>query len=446
LKTRIGRNDPCHCGSGKKYKRCCLALDERCRAASPAVSAAAETSFDEAVPPPSIQQIPDLLQKLASRGPKEERAEFARLQSQIQPILSYMQRQPEIETASKALEEHRQEFDALAEDEEAYLERARVLFAEERFAPLRFTADDVRRAFDKVGQPQTILGHDQAGKILRTAILHLADEDRRNHLSMSLLLHLPDDVRAERWLDAWVLQHCSYYTSDFPNESNPFLFEMFSYGYNAWVEKQRGLDGALLAEVGMDLERLQSMNIEELEAWLQEQQADPARKARMEALLLANPQQRAQASASLEAMERNSVTLLEREDASALLLSPQDIERWLPILNECCESFAERLPEESADLPRDEATTRLFGETVWPVLGEMAGDIFTPDRIRQLIAQLKTYRNERFAAGEKGIAGLTLGAITSLEREDDPSKNYFLLALCFNSLRKMSGPGTEAGI
>jgi uncharacterized protein YecA (UPF0149 family) len=20
----VGRNDPCHCGSGKKYKKCCL--------------------------------------------------------------------------------------------------------------------------------------------------------------------------------------------------------------------------------------------------------------------------------------------------------------------------------------------------------------------------------------------------------------------------------------
>src|SRR5438034_1807180 len=23
VKTKIGRNDPCHCGSGKKYKNCC---------------------------------------------------------------------------------------------------------------------------------------------------------------------------------------------------------------------------------------------------------------------------------------------------------------------------------------------------------------------------------------------------------------------------------------
>lgn len=25
---KMGRNDPCHCGSGKKYKKCCLAADE----------------------------------------------------------------------------------------------------------------------------------------------------------------------------------------------------------------------------------------------------------------------------------------------------------------------------------------------------------------------------------------------------------------------------------
>lgn len=27
-KSDIGRNDPCHCGSGKKYKKCCMAKDQ----------------------------------------------------------------------------------------------------------------------------------------------------------------------------------------------------------------------------------------------------------------------------------------------------------------------------------------------------------------------------------------------------------------------------------
>jgi len=30
---RVGRNDPCHCGSGKKYKKCCMEKDEAERAA-----------------------------------------------------------------------------------------------------------------------------------------------------------------------------------------------------------------------------------------------------------------------------------------------------------------------------------------------------------------------------------------------------------------------------
>jgi tetratricopeptide (TPR) repeat protein len=29
--SKLGRNDPCHCGSGKKYKKCCLARDQPLR-------------------------------------------------------------------------------------------------------------------------------------------------------------------------------------------------------------------------------------------------------------------------------------------------------------------------------------------------------------------------------------------------------------------------------
>lgn len=50
-----GRNDPCHCGSGKKYKSCCLAKDEaaeRAARAKAAETAAAEAAKEPAAPPP----------------------------------------------------------------------------------------------------------------------------------------------------------------------------------------------------------------------------------------------------------------------------------------------------------------------------------------------------------------------------------------------------------
>ncbi len=53
----LGRNDPCHCGSGKKYKQCCLPKDEaaeREARAKAAVEGAAPASADgpaKAAPP-----------------------------------------------------------------------------------------------------------------------------------------------------------------------------------------------------------------------------------------------------------------------------------------------------------------------------------------------------------------------------------------------------------
>jgi hypothetical protein len=49
--TRPGRNDRCLCGSGKKYKQCCLAKDEAADRESRA--AAAEAAAESAPQPPA---------------------------------------------------------------------------------------------------------------------------------------------------------------------------------------------------------------------------------------------------------------------------------------------------------------------------------------------------------------------------------------------------------
>jgi len=53
----IARNDPCHCGSGRKYKRCCQAKDEaaerEARAKAEAEAPEPEASSDKAPPKPA---------------------------------------------------------------------------------------------------------------------------------------------------------------------------------------------------------------------------------------------------------------------------------------------------------------------------------------------------------------------------------------------------------
>ena len=44
----LGRNAPCHCGSGKKYKQCCLAKDEAAERAARAKAAEKAEKADKA--------------------------------------------------------------------------------------------------------------------------------------------------------------------------------------------------------------------------------------------------------------------------------------------------------------------------------------------------------------------------------------------------------------
>ena len=61
MEANLGRNDPCHCGSGKKYKQCCLGKDEeKARAARAKAAAEAPVADAEAEAAP------------ASRAPKHQ--------------------------------------------------------------------------------------------------------------------------------------------------------------------------------------------------------------------------------------------------------------------------------------------------------------------------------------------------------------------------------------
>jgi hypothetical protein len=59
--VRPGRNEPCHCGSGRKYKQCCLPKDEVLAAAARKVSAEVASA---------IQTPADGVEVRAPRAPK----------------------------------------------------------------------------------------------------------------------------------------------------------------------------------------------------------------------------------------------------------------------------------------------------------------------------------------------------------------------------------------
>jgi hypothetical protein len=177
------------------------------------------------------------------------------------------------------------------------------------------------------------------------------------------------------------------------------------------------------------------MSADEIDAWLAAQTTNPANSAALEAFLRDNPALRSEAIANMESLEHDCLNLLERPDARFLLLAPEEIEPWLPALNECCEKAQATLPGNLAGNPPDPTLSKPFQDALFSFLRQMTQSIFTRERIQQLISQLRKYRSEHFVSGDKTIAGYAMAAINYLEREDEPGLNRFLVALCLASLK-----------
>jgi hypothetical protein len=67
---------------------------------------------------------------------------------------------------------------------------------------------------------------------------------------------------------------------------------------------------------------------------------------------------------------------------------------------------------------------------------EITKGIFTPERIRRLVAELRAYRKELAAAGDKSAIMCATSAILYVEREAEPEMNSFLVNLCSRSVMK----------
>src|SRR5437867_12737466 len=115
-------------------------------------------------------------------------------------FLTYLGRQQEIEAACAKLEPYEEKCLGLLHDDAASQSRSAMLFGEEPFAALRFTAADVETAFQKVGFPRAVEATEEIHKVYRDALLFLCSKEHRNHLAMELLMRVPQYVKDIRFI------------------------------------------------------------------------------------------------------------------------------------------------------------------------------------------------------------------------------------------------------
>lgn len=409
----IGRNDPCPCGSGKKYKHCCMR----------------KTAGRRTVQHPARQ-----------RKRQRQVDDLRPITQQIEEIAAYVAMGEEIDAAVATLERHRPAFEALLEDSQAMMERTHRLFADARFEPFHCTMDEVRQAFEEVGYPGDFaLDADREAERMVAAIQYVAAH-REDHLSVArkLMMMLPEYVAEQRYLDAWLILHSAYMMIETPDQSNPFLFEMFGYGNEALAKHLLAQHTALLQHLGLDEEAIGAMSFDEAEALVQAQTADPATNAALEAYFAAHPEFHAYVESEIVDMQRQSLLLLDREDAERLYLDPEEVTPYLAMLMEQLRPLEAQAREaiERGESPHPE-TLEAMSQTLMEVARVMVPAVFTAERIARLKADLKTYQSDLLRAGDTRAAALARSAAMLLQREEPPNDNPLLITIGFVSLREM---------
>ena len=430
---KIGRNDPCPCGSGKKYKYCCLRKERQARQAQRGVTQ--EDPTDAKLPVDAIRRK---LEELPPGGNPEARADLERLLDVAEAVATYEQNREAIEAASDKLDAYRSEFEQLMSDPRSAMDYARDLFSEDRFADLRFTPEDIHQAFETVGYPR-FYREKPAPEDMETlfeAMLSLVNEEERFSLSRRLLLFLPEYVDSGRHLDAWMIRISAYQMAELTEQSNPFLTSMFFLAYDEWQQQFIAERDDMLDDLGLDPARLEEMTEGEFQACIDARMEDPDWEEKARAYYQSSAFARDQAEAQFYEMEHESVDVLQRDDAQHLYLSREEVAPWVYEFMERQADVIEAFKEaEREDREPDAEVLEKMNRVMAGVVAEMAESIFTPERKEELAEELAAYRRQLQEAGEYEAAQCIYAASATVTYDEPPVQNPFLMGLCFHSLR-----------
>ena len=261
-------------------------------------------------PASRLDQIRYLAGQLMPHLPDDETRELRETLEKVEEIAAYRAMSDEIEAAGHMLEAHRAEFEKLMSDPATAMDQAFQLFSEERFASMRFTPEDVHRAFEAVGYPSQFPreGREKDMETLFAATQYLVDDmERRFDLARQLLMALPEYVATGRYLDGWLIQYSAYRMTEVPDESNPFMFATFNLAFEEWTHRVDEQQKSLMRQLGLDKARIADMDAEEIEALFKAQIADPEKRGLLETYYEDHPMLRDTAQAEAWDLERETV-------------------------------------------------------------------------------------------------------------------------------------------
>ena len=395
--SKIGRNDPCPCGSGLKYKKCCLAKDAK-----------------------------EERQRSAERA--QENAERAgKLRQKMEEL---HERVPEIASAQDVLGQRWRQFARLARDPEGLWLRLRTLLSEPPFDPIRFRDDELERVFAELGAPPVEATEDESAEYMARVTRRLVDKDRRFGIASHLLCLLPEYVEDGRYEDAWIIDRCAEEIMEPDRKGHELMLGcLLLEAIARWEEEREQERLAMLASMGLGPADATPERIREI------MDADDARFAAGERYINEHPGLKTQIAADNEHGVRAAFELIRSDAGRPLLLGRDELAPWVEPMLEAVRAATEGTGDIRARRKSKTRADAIVGG-MYDVASQAAAVIFTKERLRRLLRDVEAMRAGLDPSDRATAAGLD-GLAIFARAVADPGENHVLVVLCLWSAMQL---------
>ncbi len=390
-----GRNDPCPCGSGKKYKKCCLLDDGPLRV----------------LPSDSDNSSDDLA--VHSAGPSAGSGAGAGATSFLDLIARHPNLQGREREVFEAFEEAKAEcgeINPYSDGDEAHADHLDTLLSEERLQSVCIPLDEFREAV----RATRFNPNRPTMKGLKKVSRQLCTPAHREARAAVLLGCVPDLVKEGRPRDA--LLFGIYVQEMLMAGSLPTIFEICLIeqvvAEHEWLKEVRAELDAIAAGL-TDLDRA-AIARDGAEAWLRKAVESPQTVHRLFNLLF----ERSDMETIKHFLAENSIEgwheLLARADAAHMLVDPE-IAR--PYLMRAMSSLMERTQADGVGGPpvEEEVGKRIAEGVLSDFADEMMQDLLDPAYITAMLEDYFDLRDAYLEEGEEEAAAWTETALLAIQ-------------------------------
>lgn len=395
--NKIGRNEPCPCGSGKKFKKCCMGK--------------VNTSSD----------------KTGTTSNTQVRLMSEQLNDKVDDIIDDLNNN------------HYEIWNQMSEDD--YFDIIDSIYSDKRYDKYSFTLTEMKGIDKKYGPLPHDQDKDSVNKMKTFCVKAVKEKYAEKDICQAIIdhfMHLIDCYDKEQYKESWVIANCAEGLIEYLEAQDKvplFFFEKVIKGIAMHEEARFKKEEQVIESMGFDLAALREGEgsiIDKIKnlALTKEQEEKAAE------IFNQNPTFKKEQEEIIFNRIKKMAEMITEGELNELLLGPEEIRL---VGSELLELFSEKLPEKEIKAMPEDQISETVGELMINVVNKWEPELFDNSRWAHIVEVIKSEIETMEGREQTDKYQILLTTLLFLDNNDENwVKEYIGKAIIASSIKHTS--------